>query len=110
MFEVRDDLKDYFETYDEDLFVTDDNGKRVHYRSVYSGFKGEKIFTKTKGKKQNKKETWLEFKEQGSILDDLCNRIKCNIDFLKSEHLFIINLSVHRNSNKLFGNLIHLSC
>ena len=72
MFEVRDDLKDYFETYDEDLFVTDDNGKRIHYRSVYSGFKGEKIFTKTKGKKQNKKETWLEFKEQGSILDDLC--------------------------------------
>ncbi|MBO7452162.1 MAG: hypothetical protein J6U54_17680 [Clostridiales bacterium] len=71
MFEFRDDLKDYFDNFDEDLFVVDNNGKRLHLRSVYSNFKGEKIFKKFNGRKQTKKE-WLEFKEQKSLLDDIC--------------------------------------
>lgn len=71
MFEFRDNLKDYFENFDEDLWVIDNSGKRVHLRSVYSKFKAEKITYKFKGKK-NIKKNWLEFKEQHSLLDDIC--------------------------------------
>lgn len=72
MFEFRDDLKDYFDQYDEDFFYIDDKGKRQHLSSVYSKFKGEKIFKKFKAKSEVKKSDWLEFKEQHSLLDDIC--------------------------------------
>lgn len=70
MFEFRDNLKDYFDNFDKDLWVINENGKREHYSSVYTGFKSEKFKYKFQEGKSTKKE-WLEFKTCESLLDDV---------------------------------------
>ena len=65
----KEELREYFEIYTER--GTLENGDRV--RSYYSGFKFSK-FQEMKEEESNKEigqNTWLDFKEQQSILDDI---------------------------------------
>lgn len=71
MFEFRDNLKDYFEKFEDDVYTVDQTGKRVHLRNVYSGFKSDKIVYKF-NPKQKRNKSWLEFNVQHSLFDDIC--------------------------------------
>lgn len=70
----REELMNYFEDYKER--ETDVNGERV--RSYYSGFKAEKFkeFADAplgcEEKKDPPPSSWIEFKEQHSLLNDIC--------------------------------------
>ena len=69
----REELMNYFTDYKER--ETDVNGKRE--RSYYSGFKAEKFkeFLDQPQKTEEPEEirtSWIEFKEQHSLLDDIC--------------------------------------
>lgn len=65
----KEELREYFETYTER--GTLENGDRV--RSYYSGFKFSKFqeMKEEEPSKEIKPNTWLDFKEQKSILDDI---------------------------------------
>ena len=66
----KEELKNYFREYSDRL----SDGSRI--RSYYYGFKTE-MFDRDKPKKKKKTETttssWLDLKEQHSILDDVCS-------------------------------------
>lgn len=66
----KEELKNYFHDFDE-RFAMDD-GTRV--RSYYSRFRADKFESEKKpeGKiQENKPKSWIEFKEQKSVLDDI---------------------------------------
>lgn len=66
----KEELRSYFREYKER--ANGENGDRV--RSYYSGFKTEKFEkTETEKEPEQKKESWIEFKEQPSLLDDMCS-------------------------------------
>lgn len=71
--EVRYKLMDYFDTYAEERQIIF-NGERKHIRSYYEGFRTDKfdrtVVTPSLKEVKTHKKTWLDFKEQHSILDD----------------------------------------
>ena len=73
MYVFRDNLKDYFDDFKEDYFVEED-GKKLHLRKVYLGFKKSKFKDNFKGEPvKQQSNDWLEFKECHSVLDDICS-------------------------------------
>ena len=73
MYVFRDNLKDYFDDFKEDCFVEED-GKKLHLRKVYFGFKKDKFKDNFKGEPVKQQNTnWLEFGENHSVLDDICS-------------------------------------
>lgn len=66
----KEELRSYFRDYKER--ANGENGDRV--RSYYSGFKTEK-FEKQDAEKptEEKKPSWSEFREQASLLDEMCS-------------------------------------
>lgn len=68
----REEIKDYFREYTE-RSVDPATGERA--RSVYEGFRIDKFESSDEKPKEEKKDdpaSWLDFKEQHSILDDVC--------------------------------------
>lgn len=68
---VRNELKNYFKDYKEQFFV---DGK--HLRNVYSGFLTDKFSFGEKYSSDEevseRKESWLDMKQQKSIFDEMC--------------------------------------
>lgn len=67
----KEELKNYFWTYDERFNL--DDGSRV--RSYYSGFRTDKFDNEKKPRsknEENKSKSWIELKEQSSIFDTDC--------------------------------------
>ena len=75
----KEELKSYFKKFEERSTSSDGDGLRA--RNVYSGFIADKFISldanekkssETAKPEQEKEKSWLEFKAEPSILDDIC--------------------------------------
>ena len=77
--QFKEELKNYFKTFEERRTLSD--GTRI--RSYYEGFKKNIFEYSADDKPESKKKSWLEFKEQKSLLDEVL--AECPAQYAKED-------------------------